>query len=174
MRKFSVLFFAIVAVLAMPVAAGAATYPATLTVNLVDEGVVHTFNVNVDCVTGAYSGNGENNYNSTGHEAVTGNLSTSSLTGHAIYGPGSTPNPYFWDFGLISGDGGVTYTGTGTSSAGETFAHLTGTVSGSRTAGCVASTSDQCKKGGWESRYRADYTTFKNQGDCVSYTQNGK
>lgn len=34
--------------------------------------------------------------------------------------------------------------------------------------------SADCKKGGWSSLTRADGSTFKNQGDCVSYTQNGK
>lgn len=35
-------------------------------------------------------------------------------------------------------------------------------------------TADDCKKGGWASLARADGSIFKNQGDCVSYTQNGK
>jgi hypothetical protein len=33
---------------------------------------------------------------------------------------------------------------------------------------------DQCKNGGWMNLRRANNTTFKNQGDCVSYTSNGK
>ncbi|MFL6374577.1 MAG: hypothetical protein ACJ73D_07935 [Pyrinomonadaceae bacterium] len=37
-----------------------------------------------------------------------------------------------------------------------------------------ATTPDQCKKDGWIARTRADGTAFKNQGDCVSYTNNGK
>lgn len=31
-----------------------------------------------------------------------------------------------------------------------------------------------CKNGGWQSVQRADGSPFKNQGDCVSYTNNGK
>lgn len=31
-----------------------------------------------------------------------------------------------------------------------------------------------CKNGGWQTYTRADGTTFKNQGDCVSYASNGK
>ena len=38
----------------------------------------------------------------------------------------------------------------------------------------VPSTADDCKKGGWQLLARADGSTFKNQGDCVSYTRNGK
>lgn len=40
--------------------------------------------------------------------------------------------------------------------------------------GNVATNKDQCKNDGWKTRVRADNTPFKNQGDCVSYTNNGK
>ncbi len=33
---------------------------------------------------------------------------------------------------------------------------------------------DQCKNNGWKTLQRANGTTFKNQGDCVSYTNTGK
>jgi hypothetical protein len=33
---------------------------------------------------------------------------------------------------------------------------------------------DQCKDGGWQTVKRADGSSFKNQGDCVSYIKNGK
>lgn len=35
-------------------------------------------------------------------------------------------------------------------------------------------TADSCKKGGWQDLVRSDFTSFKNQGDCVSYVQTGK
>lgn len=38
----------------------------------------------------------------------------------------------------------------------------------------TATDADQCKKGGWQNVVRADGSSFKNQGDCVSYTKNGK
>lgn len=38
----------------------------------------------------------------------------------------------------------------------------------------VATTADQCKNGGWMTVKRADGSSFKNQGDCVSFTKNGK
>jgi hypothetical protein len=38
----------------------------------------------------------------------------------------------------------------------------------------AASDKDDCKNGGWQNIRRADGTTFKNQGDCVSYTSNGR
>jgi hypothetical protein len=31
-----------------------------------------------------------------------------------------------------------------------------------------------CRNGGWESRTRADFTPFKNQGDCIQYVNTGK
>lgn len=38
----------------------------------------------------------------------------------------------------------------------------------------VASGKDACKNGGWRTVRRADGSPFKNQGDCVSYTNNGR
>ena len=38
----------------------------------------------------------------------------------------------------------------------------------------AASSKDDCKDGGWRTVKRANGTSFKNQGDCVSYTNNGK
>ncbi len=38
----------------------------------------------------------------------------------------------------------------------------------------IAASKDDCKNGGWASVFRADASPFKNQGDCVSYTNNGK
>jgi hypothetical protein len=37
-----------------------------------------------------------------------------------------------------------------------------------------ATDKDQCKDGGWMTRTRGDGSTFKNQGDCVSFTNNGR
>jgi hypothetical protein len=33
---------------------------------------------------------------------------------------------------------------------------------------------DSCKKGGWESLQRSDFSEFKNQGDCIQYFNTGK
>lgn len=38
----------------------------------------------------------------------------------------------------------------------------------------VPASKDACKDDGWKTLRRADGSSFKNQGDCVSYTQNGK
>jgi len=38
----------------------------------------------------------------------------------------------------------------------------------------AATSKNQCKNGGWKDVVREDGTKFKNQGDCVSYTNNGK
>jgi hypothetical protein len=41
-------------------------------------------------------------------------------------------------------------------------------------AATVPANSGACKNGGWQTLTRADGSSFKNQGDCVSYTNNGK
>jgi hypothetical protein len=179
MKKLALLVTAI-AVLAVPAMASAATYNATLTVNLVNEGVTHTFNVQADCTTGDYSGNGDSNFGNTDNESVTGNISTAGFTGHAVYGPNAVPTPYNWDFSLTSADSGVTYTGTGSDSQGSQFTALTGTLTSDKSTACAPpppptpGSKDACKKGGWESLFRTNGTPFKNQGDCVSYVANGK
>ena len=38
----------------------------------------------------------------------------------------------------------------------------------------VATNKDACKDGGWRTLRRADGSSFKNQGDCVSYTNTGR
>lgn len=38
----------------------------------------------------------------------------------------------------------------------------------------VATNKDDCKNGGWQNLRRADGSKFKNQGDCVSYANNGR
>jgi len=35
-------------------------------------------------------------------------------------------------------------------------------------------TKDSCKNGGWMNLQRADFSTFKNQGDCIQYFNTGK
>lgn len=42
-------------------------------------------------------------------------------------------------------------------------------------SGCpVAVNKDQCKNGGWQALFRANGSPFKNQGDCIQYTNTGK
>jgi Flp pilus assembly pilin Flp len=48
------------------------------------------------------------------------------------------------------------------------------TVAETEATASVPTDPDQCKKGGWIDLTRDDGTTFKNQGDCQSYAQNGK
>jgi hypothetical protein len=38
----------------------------------------------------------------------------------------------------------------------------------------VATDKDQCKSNGWATRTRADFSLFKNQGDCIQYANTGK
>jgi hypothetical protein len=41
-------------------------------------------------------------------------------------------------------------------------------------AGAVADNKDQCKNDGWKTLFRANGTSFKNQGDCIQYANTGK
>ncbi len=38
----------------------------------------------------------------------------------------------------------------------------------------VATSADACKKSGWKSLRRGNFTVFKNQGDCIQYVNTGK
>jgi hypothetical protein len=38
----------------------------------------------------------------------------------------------------------------------------------------VPANADACKNDGWQSLTRADFSTFKNQGDCIQYVNTGK
>jgi len=38
----------------------------------------------------------------------------------------------------------------------------------------VATSKDECKKGGWQTVFRSDGSAFKNQGDCMQYVNTGK
>jgi hypothetical protein len=38
----------------------------------------------------------------------------------------------------------------------------------------VPTNKDQCKDGGWQNLFRADGSSFKNQGDCIQYVNTGK
>ena len=38
----------------------------------------------------------------------------------------------------------------------------------------VPTTTDSCKNGAWQNLVRSDFTSFKNQGACVSYVNTGK
>jgi hypothetical protein len=51
---------------------------------------------------------------------------------------------------------------------------VTPDVNGPCIGGNIATNKDQCKNGGWMTMTRRDGSTFKNQGDCVSYTNNGR
>lgn len=68
-------------------------------------------------------------------------------------------------------DGGVGGTGTFRLDAGCWTGFK---VAIAVTAAFPVATKDGCKKDGWMTLSRADGSNFKNQGDCVSYAQNGK
>ena len=66
--------------------------------------------------------------------------------------------------------------GTGDAVDGSGPVNFASWLKATASVGCfsVATNKDQCKDGGWQTRLRANGTPFKNQGDCVSYTVNGK
>jgi hypothetical protein len=55
-----------------------------------------------------------------------------------------------------------------------TFGTASGTTTWDFDPYAVASTAESCKGSGWMNVKRADGSSFKNQGDCVSYVRNGK
>lgn len=73
--------------------------------------------------------------------------------------------------GINQGSGGAALTAA-------TDAFLVGVNSNNTTFDfelfAAASSKDDCKNGGWQTFKRANGSSFKNQGDCVSYTNNGK
>ena len=105
-----------------------------------------------------------------------------SLTGNTIFGILNDPS----SGGLVSGTcnwwgsasgPGLIASGSGDKvSTGVTYAPwlVSADLNGSCIGGNVVTNKDQCKDGGWQTFVRANNTPFKNQGDCVSYTSNGK
>jgi hypothetical protein len=51
---------------------------------------------------------------------------------------------------------------------------LTSPAPGGACGGMIVTTKGQCKNDGWRSLFRADGTSFENQGDCIQYVNTGK
>ncbi|HEY2812312.1 MAG TPA: hypothetical protein VGJ03_02490 [Acidimicrobiales bacterium] len=88
---------------------------------------------------------------------------------------GSVSGTCNW-WGAASGPGPV---GSGSGdkvSTGVNFTPwlVTSDLNGACIGGNVATNKDQCKNDGWQTRTRANGTTFKNQGDCIQYVNTGK
>jgi hypothetical protein len=183
--KKLITLLASVAVLTVPAMASAATYNATMTVTSTHsdwyrDGVqqVHTFSVAADCVTGHYTGTGSTTFQGANAEDTVGDITAGGFAGSSLYREPIAGGPYSWSYALTSSDTGATYSGTG-SDAWNTW-DLTGTLStGNKVTACATrnapavTSKDQCKKDGWKSVSRLNDTAFKNQGDCVSYTETG-
>lgn len=118
-----------------------------------------------------------------GSENSTVVANQNSITGNTIFGVFNDPasgvaslnGTCNW-WGAANGPGPV---GTGSGdhvSTGVTFSPwlVSSNLTGPCIGGNVATNKDQCKNDGWMTRTRADGSTFKNQGDCVSYTNNGR
>jgi hypothetical protein len=93
-------------------------------------------------------------------------------TGPATVGLDVESDALFWNtsYGPFYSDGGTG--GTGTFRRDDNWTPYSPAVQ--ITAFTAATTQDSCKNGGWQTLTRADASPFKNQGDCVSYTKNGK
>lgn len=96
-----------------------------------------------------------------------------ALGGTPTVGTDPAPDDAYWNT-LFAGwycDGGTGGTGTFRYDAGC----WTGYKSVVKFEGVnQPANANQCKNGGWRFLTRANGTTFKNQGDCVSYVQNGR
>ena len=75
-------------------AAAPGKYDATVIVTFVGSPLVHTFDVDADCATGAYTGVGRSTTDLT-VQTVSGIIATDRLTGHVVYPSGAS-----WDFNL--------------------------------------------------------------------------
>lgn len=117
---------------------------------------------------------------------TSGPLATVTLYRNAIAGNGAglsnsgvataTATCNWW--GAVSGPSGSGL-GLGDSvSANVTYSPWLLKATPLATAPCgvpvVPANQNQCKNGAWEFAVRSDGTSFKNQGDCVSYTRTGK
>jgi hypothetical protein len=94
------------------------------------------------------------------------------LVGAPWVGTDVEPDAVFWNTMTAANytDGGTAGTGTFRRDTGW----ATYVPAFTLTALTVATTADGCKNDGWRSLARTDGSTFKNQGDCVSYTNTGK
>lgn len=78
----------------------------------------------------------------------------------------------FWNtsHGPFYSDGGIGGTGTFRPDSGWTGYVPTVTF----TTFAIPATTSECKNGAWENLVRADFTSFRNQGACVSYVNTGQ
>jgi hypothetical protein len=180
-RFFLLVAFAMLAIPAMASASGpVGTYTATFTINLTNNPNNHTYNVSVSCADGSYTGTGSDSIPgiTPNGETVSGVLNSTSNNGTGHYVDPNPFSPYSFSYAMTSSDGGTNYSGT-VSDGGPVVYPATGTVSNSTQAtSCrmfpAVTSKQQCKDGGYKNVSRANDTPFKNQGDCVSYVENGK
>lgn len=100
------------------------------------------------------------------------NISGNSSTGIRSTGPLVDATCNWW--GAADGPGPVGPGHGDRVSTNVSFTPWQIAPDGACIGGNVPTTASECKNGGWTTRVRADGSTFKNQGDCVSYTQNNK
>lgn len=82
--------------------------------------------------------------------------------------PGAT---IFGGFGINAGSGNG---GLDASTDALSIAYGGGSVTYNFEQYATPSSKESCKNGGWQTLTRADGSAFKNQGDCVSYVNNGR
>jgi hypothetical protein len=111
-------------------------------------------------------------YNPIGQPGPYESLNVGLATASPTVGTDVDPDAVFWNTGVAGwyADGGTHGVGifrldTGWSPYSPAVRFNAFTVA----AGAAA-----CRNGGWQTAMRADASGFANQGDCVSYVQNGK
>jgi hypothetical protein len=106
-------------------------------------------------------------------------VSRNQITGNTVFGVfndvssgNNTLNATcnWWNAANGPGPVGPSLTGDRVSAPWLVSSNLNGSCIG----GNIATNKDQCKNSGWMTMTRRDGSTFKNQGDCVSYTNNGR
>jgi hypothetical protein len=93
----------------------------------------------------------------------------------AIAGSGSVDGTCNW-WGSPTGPTAASNpTGTGAQvSPRVTYVPWLNTPAPGAVCGTIPTDKNQCKDGGWMTLFRADGSTFKNQGDCIQYVNTGK
>jgi hypothetical protein len=98
------------------------------------------------------------------------------LGGNSLFGPNGGGAPYapqpILFFSVQTGSG--TATGFTGQVDGYRIELIDGSAANVNFEATFKLTKDQCKENGWQTATRADFSRFKNQGDCVSYVSNGK
>lgn len=129
---------------------------------------VHTLDTVTQDGNGTLTGTGHYNPDAGYTWDLTGSISGDDIT-YTITYTGIAAGSVYTNTGTIAGDGSI----SGSSSSNcQTFTMPAGSATAIPTE-VVATSKEQCKKGGWEDLVDDEGNSFKNQGDCVSFVATG-